>query len=257
MFYDTFVHFLTMLLVLSPLELLLPRRNIALKRRHRLTDILYIFVGVIPISILSTILIVLGTIILSPVEHNGLQSWISELPVWLSLPLIILVADIGYYWIHRAHHEIPALWKLHAIHHSIEELDWMAAHRVHPIDQALTRGLSMVPVVWLGFDSGAIALWGTVFSFHSMLKHSNVNVKFGPLKWILIEPTFHHWHHANQKEAFNKNYAGQLPLLDLVFGTAFMKSGETLTRYGTDTKVPDTFLKQLIHPLGNSPSKHD
>lgn len=256
MLHDITVRFLTMLIVFTPLELLFPRRKIAINRKHRLTDLLYIFVAVFPIAFHTLLITTLGTWILSPFELNNVQKWISELPIWTSLPLLILIVDVGYYWVHRAHHEIPALWRLHAIHHSIEELDWMAAHRVHPIDQALTRGISMVPVVWLGFDNAAILLWGTVFSFHSMLKHSNVNVRFGPLRWLLIEPAYHHWHHANQSEAFNKNYAGQLPILDLLFGTAFMKDESTLKRYGTGTKVPDSFIGQIVHPAGYLQEKY-
>lgn len=159
MLHDTIIRFLTMLIVFTPLELLFPRRKIAINRRHRITDLLYIFVAVFPIAFFTVLITALGTWILSPFELNNVQKWISELPIWASLPLLILILDIGYYWVHRAHHEIPALWRLHAIHHSIEELDWMAAHRVHPIDQALTRGISMVPVVWLGFDNAAILLW--------------------------------------------------------------------------------------------------
>lgn len=256
MLYDTIIRFFTMLVVFTPLELLFPRRNIAINRKHRITDLLYIFVAVFPIALLTVLITTVGTLILSPFEIHYVKNWIAELPIWASLPLLILIADVGYYWVHRAHHEIPALWRLHSIHHSIEELDWMAAHRVHPIDQGLTRGISLIPVAWLGFDNAAVLLWGTVFSFHSMLKHSNIKVNFGPLRWILIEPAYHHWHHANQREAFNKNYAGQLPILDLLFGTAFMKGESTLVRYGTDTKVPDNFIGQLSHPIRYLQRKH-
>ena len=249
MLYDEVIRFGVMLLIFTPLEILFPRRDIAIARAHRLTDLLYIFVASVITAAFTTIIMLGGAATLSPLAHEGVQNWVGGLSLWVSVPLMMLVADIGYYWVHRLHHEIPALWKLHAIHHSIEEMDWMAAHRVHPIDQALTRGISFVPVILLGFSSSTVVIWAFIFAYQSLLKHSNVRVGFGLMRWVFVDPVYHHWHHANQSEAFDRNYAGQLPVLDLVFGTAFMKTADTLMHYGTDTKVPDSFVGQILHPL--------
>ena len=95
MLHDTIIRFLTMLIVFTPLELLFPRRKIAINRKHRLTDLLYIFVAVFPIAFLTLLITTLGTWILSPFELNNVQKWISELPIWTSLPLLILIVDVG------------------------------------------------------------------------------------------------------------------------------------------------------------------
>ncbi len=128
-------------------------------------------------------------------------------------------------------------------------MDWLAASRVHPVDQILTRGLSLMIPCALGFSAEAFAIFGIAFSLHSTLKHSNANITFGPLRWILATPTYHHWHHANEPEAFNRNFAGQLPLMDLLFGTANMEESIAPTVYGVDDPVPDGFVDQILMPF--------
>ena len=114
--------------------------------------------------------------------------------------------------------------KIHSGHHSIEELDWLAAYRVHPLDQIATKAVSYLPVYALGFSDPAILAFVFVYKWQSLFIHSNCLIDFGPLKWIFSSPQFHHWHHANEPAALDKNFAGQLPFLDLTFGTAYMPS---------------------------------
>jgi sterol desaturase/sphingolipid hydroxylase (fatty acid hydroxylase superfamily) len=249
MLIEVFQKFMLSVLILSPLELLLPRNKIAIFRKKRLLDLLYVFGAVFIISSITTGVIVVGVMILGPLVPSGLSAWLSGQHMIFQVIAIMIIADIGYYTLHRMHHEIPFLWKFHAVHHSIEELDWLAAYRTPPFDQSLTRGLSLAPVFALGFSTAAIGVWGFIFTWHSLLKHSNIKINFGPLRWVLLEPVFHHWHHANEEHAFDKNYAGQLPILDIIFGTAIMENRFGPSKYGTDTYVPDDFVGQLVHPI--------
>lgn len=249
MLLDVFETFVIALLILSPLEHLLPRKDIALFRDKRITDILYVFVAVFIITSITTGIIMVGRIALDPIVPVALETWVFGLNPFIQVIAIMIIADLGYYVMHRMHHEIPFLWKFHAVHHSIEELDWLAAYRTHPFDQSLTRGVSLIPVYALGFSTAAIGVWAFIFVWHSLLKHSNINIRFGPLRWILLEPVFHHWHHANEPHAFDKNYAGQFAFLDVLFGTAYMENKLGPSKYGTDTYVPDDFVGQLIHPI--------
>jgi len=249
MLFDVFETFLIAVLILSPLERLLPRKDISIFRDKRITDTLYVFVAVFIISSITTGVIMVGRFVFEPLIPSSVQAWVHGQNAFVQVVAIMIIADIGYYTMHRLHHEIPFLWKFHAVHHSIEELDWLAAYRTHPFDQSLTRGVSLIPVYVLGFSSGAVGLWAIFFTWHSLLKHSNVKVNFGPLRWVFLEPVFHHWHHANEEHAFDKNYAGQLPILDILFGTAIMENRFGPTKYGTDTYVPDDFVGQLINPI--------
>jgi sterol desaturase/sphingolipid hydroxylase (fatty acid hydroxylase superfamily) len=89
---------------------------------------------------------------------SSVHDAVAALPVWVQIPAVILLSDLGFYWTHRMFHAVPWLLRFHAIHHSIEELDWLAAARVHPLDQILTKGVSLVPVFALGFSEMAIGV---------------------------------------------------------------------------------------------------
>jgi sterol desaturase/sphingolipid hydroxylase (fatty acid hydroxylase superfamily) len=146
-------------------------------------------------------------------------------------------------------HAVPFLWRFHAIHHSSEKLDWLAAHRVHPVDQVITKSASIVPLFALGFSEAAIAFWGIVYQWQSVYVHANCRIGLGPLGWLVATPHFHHWHHANHKEAWDRNFAGQLPFIDALFGTLYLPAGRMPERYGIDEPVPEHYVQQLLHPI--------
>jgi sterol desaturase/sphingolipid hydroxylase (fatty acid hydroxylase superfamily) len=161
---------------------------------------------------------------------------------------VVLVADIGFYLMHRAFHAMPFLWRFHAVHHSIEELDWLAAYRVHPLDQILTKSAAVLPVILLGFSDGAVMIYVLLYKWQSLAIHSNSRISLGPLKWIFASPQFHHWHHANESEAFDKNFAGQLAFLDWIGRSLYMPA-RMPAKYGTDEPMPQRFDLQMIHPF--------
>jgi sterol desaturase/sphingolipid hydroxylase (fatty acid hydroxylase superfamily) len=241
---------LLIFLVFAPLEHLLPLRpEQRLFDRSRLLDLAhYLFSGLL--IKLGLIAVVLGASALGGAAVPG--SWragLSGLPLWLQTICVVAIADLGFYAAHRLFHAVPGLWRYHAIHHSIEEMDWLAAHRVHPLDQIVTKSASLVPVFALGFSAAAIGIFAVIYHWQSLLIHANVRLPFGPLRWVVASPEFHHWHHANQREAFDRNFSGQLPLWDLLFGTLHMPRGRMPERYGTDDPVPRTYLAQLAYPL--------
>ena len=250
MFRDVLLDFLISMLIFVPLETLLPRRKgKKVFRRLWQTDTAYALINVFLILMGMTAIYVVARSVFGPLVGENIRGAIAAQPVILQVIEIAVIADLGYYLIHRLFHEIPALWRFHAVHHSIEEMDWLAAARVHPIDQIMTRGISLMIPIALGYSGAAMVIFGFIFNWHSTLKHSNVNVSFGPLRWILATPTYHHWHHANQAEAFDRNFAGQLPIIDLMFGTAIMKEKEGPSAYGTDHPMPSGFIAQLAAPF--------
>ena len=163
--------------------------------------------------------------------------------------MVIVLSDLGFYWTHRLFHAVPWLWRFHSIHHSIEELDWLAATRVHPVDQILTKGVSLIPIVALGFSELAIGVYALLYHWQSFLIHSNVGFGFGPLRLLLASPEFHHWHHSSDREARDRNFAGQLSFLDALFGTLHMPRGEMPTAYGLDRPMPQRYAFQLLYPF--------
>lgn len=244
-----FEQYLLVALIFIPLELVFPMRaDQKLLRRHWGNDLVNLLCNgmMIQLGLFAAVAAMVWAIGLA-VPH-GVGQAVRTQPLWLQAAEAILIADIGFYLAHRAFHAVPFLWKFHALHHSIEEMDWLAAYRVHPVDQILTKSLSYLPVFALGFSDAAIAIFVVTFKWQSIVIHSNNRIGLGPLKWIFATPQFHHWHHANQPEALDKNFAGQLVFLDWIAGTLHMPRG-TPARYGTDEPVPKRYDGQVLYPF--------
>ncbi len=241
-------------IVFVPLERLFALRPSTLRRAEIGNDLAYYFLNsLVPAAIIAVPLALL-TAVLQRIVPAGYTEFIHGLPVWASIPLGLVVADIGSYWGHRLSHEIPFLWRFHAVHHSAEHIDFMVNTRAHPIDMVVTRLAGLVPVYLLGLgatDAGGsmlpvyITLIGTVAGF---FVHANVRWRFGPLEWLVATPAFHHWHHT-RRDHIDRNYAATLPVIDRLFGTYYLPR-EWPAEYGTDTVVGTTLGRQLLTPFG-------
>lgn len=177
------------------------------------------------------------------------QSLVCSMPVWLQLVLLLVCADLVQYFCHRAFHEVPALWRFHAVHHSSENMDWLAGSRSHFVEILVDRSLVMVPLYLLGPDKAALDAYVMFAAVQAVLAHANVRIPFGPLKYLLTTPQFHHWHHSSDKPAIDTNYAVHLPVLDLLFGTFHMPDEHWPVQYGTTKPLPRTFSGQLTYPF--------
>ncbi|QFI67796.1 sterol desaturase family protein [Sinorhizobium alkalisoli] len=236
-------------MIFIPLERLLPlHADQKVLRKHWLNDLIYLFLNGVLVKLGFVVLVGILLLGVRAIVPESLTALVESQPIWLQAVEVILIADTGFYLAHRAFHAVPFLWKFHAIHHSIEEMDWLAAHRVHPVDQIATMTASLLPVYALGFSGEAVAIYALVYQGQSLLIHSNTRVRFGPLKWVLASPQFHHWHHANERQAYDKNFAGQLPFIDALAGTLYMPE-RMPNAYGTDEPVPPLYHQQFAYPL--------
>jgi sterol desaturase/sphingolipid hydroxylase (fatty acid hydroxylase superfamily) len=170
-----------------------------------------------------------------------------------------MLAEMCGYWAHRAAHSVPFLWRFHRVHHSIEEMDWLAAGRLHPVDQAFTRSCIVLPLVALGFSRATFGAFLLLLTFQALFIHANVRFRFGPLRWVIATPEFHHWHHSGDPAAYNSNFAGEFPVLDLLFGTLHLPAGSMPDSYGIEEPAPRGYLAQLMWPMrrGSSRSGND
>ena len=182
--------------------------------------------------------------------NDGIRGWVQQLNFWAALFLIVLVADLVQYWTHRAYHEVPMLWRLHAVHHSVKSMDWLAGSRQHILELIITRTLVLAPIYLLGFSKDVIDAYIIVVGFQAVFNHANVSVRLGPLRYLIVTPNFHHWHHSQDGEALDKNYAAHFAFLDYLFGTAVKSDREWPERYGVlGDYVPDGFFKQVAFPF--------
>ena len=244
-----FTQYLIAALVFVQLEMILPLRPLQKRfRAHWSNDVVWMLV--------NGMIVQLGLVATAAVVVTGVHLWVPagvgaavrSQPVWLQAAEVIVLADIGFYAAHRAFHAVPWLWRFHAVHHGIEEMDWMVAYRVHPVDQVLTKTMSYLPVFALGFSDAAVIIFVMIYRWHSVLIHANCRLGLGRLGVLFATPQFHHWHHANEAAAWDKNFAGQLPWLDWLGGTLHLP-GAMPARYGTDLPVPTRYDRQLIYPF--------
>jgi sterol desaturase/sphingolipid hydroxylase (fatty acid hydroxylase superfamily) len=164
----------------------------------------------------------------------------------------LLLGDVVMYWWHRACHAVPFLWRFHSVHHSATELDWLAAHREHPLDGLTTQLAVNLPGIVLGVP---LEILGPVAVFRGMWAifiHSNVRLTFlpAPVRVLLGAPELHHWHHARDVVT-TKNFANLAPWVDVLFGTYERPHDDGTERYplGLTTPWPRRYLAQLARPF--------
>lgn len=186
-------------------------------------------------------------------NFSALQQGAHALPLWLAVPLVVLVADLAQYWTHRAYHQVPYLWRYHAIHHSTVHMDWLAGSRQHLLETIVTRTSVLLPLYLLGFSKEAIDVYVLIVGFQAVFNHANVSVRLGPLRYIIVTPNFHHWHHARDKEAIDRNYAAHFAFLDYLFGTAVSSDKKWPERYGVvGSYIPNGYWRQFLFPFVGS-----
>ncbi|MBL4704727.1 MAG: sterol desaturase family protein [Flavobacteriales bacterium] len=159
---------------------------------------------------------------------------------------VVFFSDLFIYWAHRLQHQWSFLWRFHKVHHSAERLDWLAAHREHPLDTIYTVTIINLPAILLGFNLDLIAGLIAFRGIWAVYIHSNVRLPIGPLKMLIGAPELHHWHHYLDKDA--GNYANISPIMDLLFGTYTCPDHEP-EEVGISEVFPTTYIGQMIHPL--------
>lgn len=240
---------LVLLVLFVPLERLLPHRaDQPILRPQWTLDAIYLLLNGILIRAGFVAVVALAMPAIDGLVPEALRAEVAGLPLWAQIPLAIVIADLGFYAHHRLFHAVPFLWRFHAIHHSIERLDWLAAHRVHPIDQVASAAMSLLPLYALGFSAEAMAVQAGLYFMQSHLVHSNTRLGLGPFDAVFASPRFHHWHHTNAAAAHDRNFGGQLLVWDRLFGTLHLPAAMP-DRYGTDDPVPASYHRQLAWPF--------
>ncbi len=175
------------------------------------------------------------------------QETIQSIPISLQVILIILSADFVLYWEHRAFHETKWLWPVHAVHHSIEHIDWLAGSRGHFIQVFSERAMVMIPLYLLGANEAALNIYVVFAALQAILIHTNLSIPFGPLKYIFVTPQFHHWHHSSEKPAIDTNYSAHLVIFDKLFGTYHLPGKHWPAEYGTTKRLFATRSVANLH----------
>ncbi len=230
-------------------------------RRGYWTDVLYLFTAPLFKLLVKVAIILPATVLLllQVTTPNELKAGLyhgygplCRLPVWVQIPLIYVLVDFCGYWVHRLFHT-GSWWPFHAVHHSSQEVDWLASVRVHPVNELVDRLFQATPVLLIGLNPTLTLASAPILTLYAIGLHANLNWDFGPLRGCLASPVFHRWHHSNAPEAMNKNFAGLLPVWDILFGTYYMPKGATPQTFGINEPMPAGFLGQLWFPFSKRP----
>jgi sterol desaturase/sphingolipid hydroxylase (fatty acid hydroxylase superfamily) len=235
--------------IFIPLERLFalhPRRVLRLGWR---TDVVHYLVNGAALKVGLIVSVVVVGSVLRVFVPAPLRLGIAGSPTWVQIVAGFAITTVGGYAGHRAAHEVPLLWRFHRVHHSVREMDWLAANHLHPLDETFSRSAAVLPLYALGFGRVSLGAFVILITVQAIFIHANVRMNFGPVRWLIATPQFHHWHHAREPRAFNTNYAGEFPILDALFGTLYLPADRWPAQYGIDESEPAGYLRQLAWPL--------
>lgn len=178
-------------------------------------------------------------------------------PTALQVVVALVVVDFTQWLVHNLLHRVTALWQIHKVHHSIVdgEMDFIVSFRFHWLEVVVYKSVLYVPLAFFGFGMEAIffhAVFGTLIGH---LNHANVDLSWGPLRYVLNSPRMHIWHHDYEgDEETTKNFGIILSVWDWIFGTAHLPDHPParLGYAGVET-MPRDFLSHAAWPLSASP----
>ena len=143
-------------------------------------------------------------------------------PYWLAVALSVVMLDLAIYLQHVMVHAVPALWRLHRMHHADLDFDVTTGARFHPIEILLSMAIKLMIVAALGAPAVAVLIFEVVLNASSMFNHGNVRIPVGldrVLRWLVVTPDMHRVHHSILRRETNSNFGFNLPWWDRLFGT--------------------------------------
>lgn len=213
--------FFGVLLGLAILELLLPRRPLAVRRGPRWASNLAL---VVMNTLLARLLIpVTATAAAIYCQQRG---WgllnIIDAPAWSEFVAAIIVFDLAIYGQHVLFHHVPLLWRLHLVHHADLDFDVTTGLRFHALEILLSALIKLAVVVVLGPAATAVVVFEILLNATSMFSHSNLRLPLTLDRWlrrVLVTPDMHRVHHSVVRKETDSNFGFNLPLWDYLFGT--------------------------------------
>ncbi|CAN5269925.1 sterol desaturase family protein [soil metagenome] len=234
-----------------PMERLFPRnREQDIFRPEWREDLFYYLVSSLFVQVLTFLTLAPSNLLLAHGNWAAVRVFFASWPWLLQLAAIMVLTDFVQYWVHRAFHRIPFLWRFHSVHHSAKSMDWIAGARMHFLEIIVLRSLTATPMFVLGFEQSAIQAYLLIVYVYSAFIHANVTGSYGILEKVFVVPRFHHWHHGLEREAIDVNFAIHFPLLDRLFGTHHLPEKRWPEGYGIGGHpVPVGYVRQFFYPF--------
>ena len=246
--------FVILAVVFTALEQNFSFRKLKKPWRDTWIDVQFFFFGLLLPPVVNFALAAFCAYFTIPTRRMGLTKP-SPLRFALELLAVLVAFDIWTYCRHRVFHS-RKLWKIHSVHHSSEDLNWTSGPRNHYAEVAvdLIGEFAVFTVAALsGVGPRVLLVAGVVIGAWNFFVHANLNWSFGPLRYIVVSPMHHRWHHSDIPEAADKNFAVMFSFIDIVLGTAYMPKGALPKTTGVSgeerNKIPRTFIGQLLYPF--------
>ena len=203
-----------------------------------------------------------GVAALAHAKGWGLLGAIVSLPTWLDVVVSVIVLDLAIYFQHRLFHAVPALWRLHRVHHTDPELDVTTGVRFHPVEMLLSLGFKAVVIAGLGPPVAAVLLFEVLLNAGSLFSHANLRLPApvdGLLRALLVTPDMHRVHHSSDPVETDSNFGFTLSWWDRLFGTyrAQPRAGHDAMTIGVEGFAAPAVLglhRLLIQPLLKEPA---
>ncbi|WP_265534169.1 sterol desaturase family protein [Pseudomonas saponiphila] len=179
--------------------------------------------------------------------------WPRDWPLWGQLLLAIVIADGGISLAHYASHRWAWLWRLHAVHHSVQRLYGFNGLLKHPLHQMLEASAGLLPLVLLGITLPVAQLLALAIGIALLLQHSNVDMRMGPLRRVFAWAPVHRFHHMKYGRAGDVNFGLFFNLWDWLLGTGFYRDDYPMRQgdlgIGSRPDYPLGYWSQLLEPF--------
>ncbi len=247
--------FILMIAVIVSLEIWIPfTKSWGDIRNVTRADVIY-FLLAAPLDALHMFLLI-GLLAATQPFHHYLEVvsiWPKDAHVLIQLFIAINLVDFTKYWYHRWTHEVPLLWRIHSVHHSLEWLEMLRASYFYPIDIFLTVGIGTMTMLAFGVPYEVILFHNVWAGITGLMNHSNADLRCGFFDSFLNSPGHHRAHHSVGLPGSGSNYGSFLNFTDRIFGTRYLPEDQSsFDPLGLDESYPEyprTFLKQLAVPF--------
>jgi sterol desaturase/sphingolipid hydroxylase (fatty acid hydroxylase superfamily) len=231
--------FLGTLSVLALGELMVPRRSLTNSKVRRW----FANLGVVVIDTLTArLLFVAGAVgaALFGVEQGwGLLNRVAW-PAGLEVLIAVIALDLALYLQHVVFHAVPALWRLHMMHHADLDMDVTTGVRFHPLEVALSMFIKVTVILLTGASPAAVLIFEVVLNASSMFNHSNIRIPDmfeRILRSIIVTPDMHRIHHSIHAHETNSNFGFSFSWWDWLFGTYRLEPARRSCRDGPRSRA--------------------
>lgn len=213
--------FFGILFVMAAWELAAPRRRVEIPRLVRWSNNLALVILDALLVRLAFPVVAVGLAVMAKENDWGLLNQFG-LPGWIALILAILALDLAIYLQHVLFHAVPALWRLHRVHHADLEFDVTTGVRFHPLEILISMAIKLLLILALGPSAIAVLIFEILLNGTSLFNHSNAHLPSrldAVLRLVIVTPDMHRVHHSILPSETNSNFGFNLPWWDRMLGT--------------------------------------